>query len=440
MPTIEETKKDLEELVVKINRGATDLAEAGRRNDDRVGEFDKRIEKMGADFDSLRSGLADLSGVLDTTTTKLAAAEAALASRGAASVSSADEEKEHDRAYFGSFMGQLRRQAKLANPDAQIRLSETDEALASRESLRYLEQFGNGNMLDEQMRRDFQVGTFEAGGVLVPAVMAARILERVLTVSAVRAEANVVTLLKGVEYKIPAEGSSPEFEVGWVGEGVARPKTNHPSLKEISIIAHEQYAQPAATQLMLDVSSFNFQEWMMRRLTQSFAKAEGKAFLTGDGSHKPLGIMDTASGVAKVKSGGASGITYAGLVNIQEEIYAAYRENAKWFTGRNGVAAFRKLVDDENRPLWNMDVRNGAPEQLLGRPIVLWEDMPDVGAGAFPIIYGDMRQAYTVVDAMGLRIAPDAYTAKPFVLMYTTRRVGGRVVLAEAIRILEIGT
>lgn len=273
------------------------------------------------------------------------------------------------------------------------------------------------------------------GGYLVPTNMVNTIIQKLIEVSPIRALADVVTISQGDTMEFPAEDAT-EFLGGWVSERAARPETQSAKLRMVKITAHELYANPFISQKLLDDSAFNVEQWLTGRIATTLAKMEGAAFVSGDGVGKPQGLL-TATVSEKV-SGAAAAITADSLLNLLYDLPEFYASNATWLFKRATLGAIRLLKDSQNQYLWQPGLTAGQPGTLLGRPYAECVDMPAVAAGTYPVLFGDIRAAYQVVDRQGIRVLRDPFSNKPFIEFYTTKRTGGAVVKAEALRKLKI--
>lgn len=243
----------------------------------------------------------------------------------------------------------------------------------------------------------------------------------------------------------------------WVGEIETRPETTGPQLKKVSIPVMELSAMPKASAGLLDDAAVDVGQWLTDSVATAFAIAEGAAFLSGDGVKSPRGILSYTfnSNVDFVRNWGVLQYCPAGsttptdrqivdaLINVQTTLRAPYRANAQWLVARDSVRKLRQLRDLQDRPIWTTDpgqIANGTADRLLGWPIRYSEDMPAIGANALAVLCGDFRQGYCIVDRLGIRVLRDPYTAKPYVLFYTTKRVGGSVVDFNAIKAIKWST
>jgi len=285
------------------------------------------------------------------------------------------------------------------------------------------------------------------GGFLVPAETETEIGRRLAAVSPIRGIASVRTVSSAVLRKPFAVNGA---QTGWVGQADARPQTNAPQLAELSFPTMELYAMPAATNALLDDAAVNIDAWIGEEVEQAFAAQEGTAFVTGDGVSKPKGFMtyptvaETAFawGSVGTVSTGANGGFLAGaagdaLIDLIYALKAGYRQNASFVMNRRTQSAVRKLKDGDGNYLWAPPTAVGARATLMGFPVVEAEAMPDIGAGTKAIAFGDFGRFYLVVDRQGVRVLRDPYSAKPYVLFYTTKRVGGGIQDFDAAKLLN---
>ncbi len=270
-----------------------------------------------------------------------------------------------------------------------------------------------------------------SGGFLVPAPIRDRIVEKLLDISPIRQLATVIQLGVGDTYEYLIEDQQPA--VGWVSERGARTETAAENLFKVGRIpTEEMYAEPKITQRLLDDSYFDLEGWLVRRLGDLFAQEEGKQFVTGDGVGKPRGLL-AHPGVQAVKTGSNGAITADSLIDLVEALHERYERGARFLMRRTTRAAIRKLKDPvTGQYLWQPGL-GGEPGSLLGYPITIVPDVPALGNGAACVLFGNIAEAYTIVDKPGIAMLRDALTQKGFVLFYTTRRVGGDVVNPQAV-------
>ena len=232
----------------------------------------------------------------------------------------------------------------------------------------------------------------------------------------------------------------------------ARDDHAHPP---VTFASGEVYAMPAITQKLLDDADFDVEQWLATQIETEFNRQEGIAFLSGNGTNKPRGLLTYVTGGAStgvhpggdltvVNSGNATALganTSAAidtLVGFAYGLPAPYRQNASWLMNSQTAAAIAKFKDANGNLIYQQSLIVGQPATLLGRPIEFDEGMPDIGAGNLSIAFGDFKAGYVINDRMGSRVLRDPYTAKPYVLFYTTKRVGGGVLDPNAIRLLKI--
>lgn len=293
------------------------------------------------------------------------------------------------------------------------------------------------------------IGTDTEGGYAVPEELD-RTIDRLLAkVSPVRRVAKVIEIGSSQYKKLINTGGTTS---GWVGEEDARAETAAPSFAEVAPPLGEIYANPAATQAMLDDAFFNVEDWLAEELATEFAEQEGAAFISGDGSNKPKGFLSytnssaadsaRAFGVLQYVPTGADAAFAASdpsdaLVDLVYALRAPYRDKAVFMMNTNILADIRKFKDTEGTYLWRPGLDAGQPATLMGYPVEEAADMPDAASGSLSVAFGNFERGYTVTDRMGTRILRDPFTNKPYVHFYTTKRVGGGVVNSEAIKLLK---
>lgn len=247
-----------------------------------------------------------------------------------------------------------------------------------------------------------------------------------------------------------------QAEANWVGELQSRGDTAHPDLGLLRIEAHEICAQPKASQKLIDTSAIDVVAWLQGKVAEAFGTTESAAFHSGNGVAKPRGFLSytTAAtadatrtwGVLEHIATGASGafatpstsVNSADvLVDTVGALRAQYRNGASWLMNRKTAAAVRKLKDADGRHVWVDSLLIGQPSLLLGYPVEISEDMPDIAADSLSIAFGNFAKGYTVVRRMGIKFLVDPYTDKPNVRLYTYQRVGGNVNNFEAIKLVK---
>ena len=297
------------------------------------------------------------------------------------------------------------------------------------------------------IQNSMSVGTNSDGGFIAPAEWDRKIQQQLLDVSPMRQVAQVQQTGTGAFTTL---WNNDNWGSGWVGETAGRPETTTPGFSQISFDAGEIYANPAATQRLIDDAEVNVESWLAGSVQREFARQEGSAFISGDGTNKPRGLLTYVTGGAsdgehpggnlgEFNSTSATDIPDTDtLVDFKYELTAPYRQNATWLMNSGSAQIISKFKDADGRYIWTEALTEGAPSRLLGRPVVIDENMPDIAADAYPIAFGDFGAGYLINDRIGTRVLRDPYTNKPFVMFYTTKRVGAGVLDPFAIKLLKI--
>jgi len=293
-------------------------------------------------------------------------------------------------------------------------------------------------------------GSGPDGGFLVPPPQEREILRRMAMISPIRSLASVQSISTAT-FKKAYSTTGPQ--AGWVSETSARSQTNSQQIAELSFPAMELYAMPSATQTILDDAAVNVEEWISSEVETVFAEQEGAAFVSGDGISKPLGFTTPPKVAQSTWAWGKLGYVATGaagnfaasapsdsLIDLVYAVKAGYRQNSTFVMNRKTQAAVRKLKMTTGEYLWQPPLTAGGRASLMTFPLVEAEDMPDIAADSTPIAFGDFARGYLIVDRVGVRVLRDPYSAKPYVLFYTTKRVGGGVQDFDAFKFLKFGT
>ncbi len=309
---------------------------------------------------------------------------------------------------------------------------------------------GNTGPLLALESKSLSVGSDPDGGYLVPNQTEAQIGKLLSDASPIRAISDVRQISANI-YKKPFTTTGPA--TGWVGETATRPETAGPTLAELQFPTMELYAMPAATQSLLDDSVVNIDQWIAEEVQAAFADQESAAFVNGDGVSQPKGFLDYTAVEDDSWSWGNIGYTVTGtdgafdasdpsdaLVDTIYSLKAGYRQNAHWVMNRSTQAEIRKLKDADGNYLWQPASSVDGQATLMNFPIAESEDMPDIASNSLAAAFGNFKRGYLIVDRLGVRILRDPYSSKPYVLFYTTKRVGGGVQNFEAIKLLKFGT
>jgi HK97 family phage major capsid protein len=317
----------------------------------------------------------------------------------------------------------------------------------------------DGELLPGEVRADLMSGSDAEGGFWVPTEMASRVQTRLFETSDIRNIATVESTTAD-SWELPIDVDEAESG-GWVSERETRNDTDNPRTGIQKIETHEQYAQPRATQRILDDATRDVEGWLAGKIGDKLSRTENTAFVSGTGSGQPRGIFSygaaslvtddssRAWGVLQhIISGSATGFpTVSGstasdpdaLITMISKLKPFYRGAARWLMNRATEAAIRKLKDADGRYLVGMgDIRDGVVGfNLFGYQMSTAEDVADIASDAFAIAFGDFGAGYTIIDRQGLRVLRDPYTSKPFVKFYTTKRVGGDVTDFDAIKLMK---
>ena len=288
------------------------------------------------------------------------------------------------------------------------------------------------------------------GGYLVDPATSASIQSVLRGASSLRQIAKVVNV-EATSYDVLID--STETGAGWATETAAASETATPTIERITIPLHELSALPKISQRLLDDSAFDIEDWLAGRVADTFARSEAAAFISGDGLDKPVGLLTHSTVNNDSWSWGSLGYTATGtdgqfnnstpgdnLINLVYSLGAQYRANASFILNSKTAGIVRTIKDAEGRFLWSDGLTQGEPARLLGYPVLVAEDMPDMAANSYSVAFGDFAAGYTIAERPDLRILRDPFSAKPHVLFYATKRVGGDVSDFAAIKLLKFAT
>jgi len=296
--------------------------------------------------------------------------------------------------------------------------------------------------------KSFSGASGAAGGYAVPREIDQMIDSTLKAISPIRSVANVVrTGTAGYRKLVTAGG----IVSGWASETGARGETATPTFNEIAPPSGELYANPAASQAMLDDAQFDVEGWLANEIAREFAVAEGAAFVKGDGVNKPKGFLtyaatNEADGVRAfgslqyVASGTAGGFGASGpdkLIDLIQSLRAPYRQGASFVMNSATLSAIRKMKTADGSFLWQPAMAAAQPATLLGYPVVEAEDMPDIAANSLSIAFGNFQAGYVIAERSETSILRDPFSNKPFVHFYAVKRIGGGVANSEAIKLMK---
>ena len=283
------------------------------------------------------------------------------------------------------------------------------------------------------------------GGYLVDPQTADRVQSVLNAGASIRAIASVVQV-EATSYDVLVDHA--DVGAGWATESGAQAETDTPQIDRITVPLHELSALPKASQRLLDDSAFDIEGWLAGRIADKFARAEAAAFVSGDGIDKPTGFLShpavdndiwTWGNLGYVPSGTNANPEADAIIELVYALGAAYRKNAVFVMNSKTTAKVRKLKDTDGRFLWSDGLAAGEPARLMGYPVLVAEDMPNPATDAMAIAFGDFSAGYTVAERPDLRILRDPFSAKPHVLFYATKRVGGDVSDFAAIKLMKFG-
>src|SRR4051812_12938587 len=314
------------------------------------------------------------------------------------------------------------------------------------------------SFIDQYVRRGIESGletkaigssTDAIGGYAVPEEIDRTIDETLVPISPIRAIANVVKVGTAGYRKLIASGGTPS---GWVGFEAARPETGTPTFTEVVPASGELYANPAASQQMLDDAMFDVEKWLAHEIATEFARAEGKAFVSGTGASQPLGFLTSPNSAAVDASRPMGTLQFLGtgapgafpasnpadkLIDLVQTLRSPYRQGAVFVMNSATAATVRKFKTADGAFMFQPSLAAGQPATLLGYPLIEAEDMPDISANSLSIAFGNFKAGYVIAERNATSILRDPFTHKPYVHFYATKRVGAQVVNSEAIKLLK---
>ncbi len=348
---------------------------------------------------------------------------------------------------------QQKRLDELAVKAARPALSgapETSSGIAAKERKAAFESYmrrGDAARLIRIEEKSMSAGSGPDGGYLAHDELETEVGKMLSQASPVRAVAGVRRISAGT-YRKPFSTSGAA--AGWAGETSARPQTDASTLAELTFPAMELYAMPAATQTLLDDAAVDIGQWLASEIISAFAAQETDAFVNGDGVTRPKGFLTAPAVAESAWSWGSLGFIASGadgafaasnpsdaLVDLVYALKSGYRQNAVWMMNRRTQGEIRKIKDADGNYLWRPAASAETKPTLMGFPVAEVEEMPDMATDSLSLAFGDFRRGYLIVDRAGVRVLRDPYSAKPYVLFYTTKRVGGGIQDFDAIKLMK---
>lgn len=334
-------------------------------------------------------------------------------------------------------------EAALCRPasEAKGKLVDDELNLSYKEAFRnYLRKGSEGDLYNLQSKA-LSVASDPDGGYLVTPQLSANIIKTVFETSPIRQLASVENISSD---SLEILEDKDQAAAGWTSESAPVTDTNTPQINKRSIAVHELYAQPKATQKLIDDASIDIEAWLAGKIADIFARMENNAFINGDGDGKPKGILSYNAGtnwgeIEQIASGVAGNVVADKLIDMFYKLKEPYATRASFMMSRTTVDVVRKLKDSSGQYLWCPGLALAAEDSLLGAPVYQSAYMPLPEANSLAIILADFKSAYQIVDRSGITVLRDPFTDKPFVKFYTTKRVGGDVVNFEAVKVMKLG-
>ena len=336
--------------------------------------------------------------------------------------------------------------SKGVTPDMMDRIDETITAEGFSAYKRafngFLRKWGGSHQFipDPEHVKALSVGVDPDGGYTVTPEMSSMIIERLYESDPVRQLASVESITTGaIEWLVDWD----DVGSGWEAETETGSETDTSQLFKKRIPVHVMYAKPQATQTLLEDSGINVEAWLARKVADRFMRREGNAFVSGDGVGKPRGFLTYDSGtsfgqVEQTNMGAAAAITADGLFDVKFSLKEMFLNRGTWLMNRLTVAEILQLKDGTGAYIWRPGLTEKEPATILGLPYKMATSMPTIAANALSVALADWKEAYMVVDRLGITVQRDPYTVKPFIEFYTRKRVGGDVINYDAIKIGKI--
>jgi HK97 family phage major capsid protein len=437
----EPTIKGVADALDKI---ATTFDEYKKVNDQRLDAIKKGTST--ADMDAKLARMDDAINGLNEQKTRLEQIEAKLARPGVLAGGGEGKDRESDEAiaYRHAFIDWVRAPGDGERQQRAAQAAKKLEAKAAEQRER------NGGR--ETRAAQTVTSTGSAGGFALPEILERSIARLSVDISPIRQIATVRTV-GSTDYKELFDVNGAAFE--WLGESDARNQTNTSDLAEVAPTFGMASAKPQASEESLDDLFFDVEGWLVQTAAEAIAQGEGAAYVSGNGTKKPTGFLAGPTPVTTVDTSRAFGtLQYiiggqAAAMPTNPDVFydmvyalrARYRANARWVTSKLVLAAMRKYKEaTTNAYMWQPGLSAGQPSMFAGFPITEAEDMPVVGANAFPLAFGDFREGYLIADRVGMRITRDEITSPGFVKFYVRKRTGGRLRNTQAIKLLKIAT
>lgn len=324
-------------------------------------------------------------------------------------------------------------EAMLRRPASGLQTTQIDAGIKAWDT--FMRKGKDG--MDEMELKALTVGTDATAGNLAPAEYVNELIKVITEISPVRSVARI-RQTSNKEIEVPSKTAT--FAAAWTAETGTRSETTGYTTSLNTIPTHELYALVDISSALLEDSVFDLEAEMNTEFAEQFAKAEGNAFIAGNGTNKPTGITN-GSTVASTTAANAASIVTDDLMDLVHDLKSEYARSASFMLNRSTLGAIRKLKDTAGQYIFQTGFsgQSGLPNTILGHPYVEAPDVADIATGVKSVIFGDYRRGYMIVDRVALSVLRDPYSqaSSGNVRYIARRRVGGEVVLAEAMRVLE---
>jgi HK97 family phage major capsid protein len=304
--------------------------------------------------------------------------------------------------------------------------------------------------LNSDERKAMSAGSDPDGGYLLPQSTVGRVVAKIYEQSTMRRLANVQTISTE---KLEGLIDNNEADAGWVSELGSRSDSSTPQVGKYEIETHEMYAMPKISQKLIDDAATDVEAWLANKVADKFARLEGTAFTTGNGTGKPRGLFSYTTAataddtrawgqfehVKTGTNGDFNGTTKADpLFDLIGAFKDQYLQNAQWLMRREVRTKLRKLRGaTSDLYLWEPSLERGQPDRLNGYPVNVDQYVPTLATDSLSLAFGDFREAFTIIDRIGIRTLRDPYTAKPYIVFYSTKRTGSGATNFEAVKFIK---
>ena len=298
----------------------------------------------------------------------------------------------------------------------------------------FIHYLRTGELSREQ--KSFNSGTPPEGFSLIKSAVQKTIIKQLLDTSPMRQLCSTQAISTDF---LSITKQIDQFESLWLSRNIAAVETNTPTIERIVIYTHLHYAQPKAEQRLLEDAEVDLEAWILERVIDTFSSAENEAFINGDGVTMPRGILAYSSNdIKQLKTGIDAVVTTDSLLNLIYELKSKYAEKATFLMHRITAQQIRSLKDLQDRYIWQPSLQLGQPDTLFGTPVRMADHMPVPAIDKLSVALADFKSAYQIIDRTGITVIRDAFTEKPFVQFFVTKRVGGAVTNFNAIKLLKL--